>query len=335
MALRDVYTQSLDVNNKYTVYLDCMQNDDIILHLKIFDKSIKADLSGYNVRLKAFKRDQIPLIQNSKIHIDDNVITIEASKQLSTTSGIVKSELQFIDKSTLKKKSTFYIEINVTTDVLNVSDTISAPTCTLLEEIDNKLDQLDNIGNVLDEAIAVRDDLVTKIITGNTLNTNLDNTITSANNVKTNLDKSVESANNTKSNLDKSISNANNSKTNLDKSIENADKYKSTLEENIKQASEINNKLIENSNTIKDLNTSLENNISIAKSTGDWLNGKINESQELINKINEILGGDVFVDEEGNIFIDENGDTFATSTELGILDRINSIEQRVTVLENK
>lgn len=142
--IRELNPVSLDINNRYTVYLDCMQNDDVILKIKVFDKCIQANLSGYNIRLKAFKRDHIPLIQETKIHADSNTVTIEAHKQLTTTSGIVKAELQFIDKETLKKKSTFYIEINVTADVLNVSDIVSTPTCTLLEEMDNKLDQLND-----------------------------------------------------------------------------------------------------------------------------------------------------------------------------------------------
>ncbi|NFK27628.1 viral A-type inclusion protein, partial [Clostridium botulinum] len=173
--IQELQTGILDINNKYTVDFSCKQLDDIILKIIVYDKSLPADLSDYNVRLKAFKADQVPLIQNTNISIKDNSVTIKASKQLTTTQGIVKAELQFINKTTLEKKSTFYINIEVVASVLDVEGTVSTPTCTILEEIDHKLDQIENIGEVLDEAKEVRDTLTNKTIpTATNINSKLE-----------------------------------------------------------------------------------------------------------------------------------------------------------------
>ncbi|NFN13326.1 viral A-type inclusion protein, partial [Clostridium botulinum] len=70
--IQELQTGILDINNKYTVDFSCKQLDDIILKIIVYDKSLPADLSDYNVRLKAFKADQVPLIQNTNISIKDN-----------------------------------------------------------------------------------------------------------------------------------------------------------------------------------------------------------------------------------------------------------------------
>lgn len=253
--IRELYTQNLDINCKYNCYIDCMQNDDVILKVNVYDKSLKADLSGYNVRLKAFKRDQVPLIQNSNITIKDNVITIEANKQLTTTAGIVKAELQFVDKSTLKKKSTFFIEIKVDKSALNVDEVVSTPTCTLLEEIDNKLDQIENIGEVLTEAKTVRDDLVTKTNTANTAKTDLETATTNANNKKNEVNTAITNASNKIKEVNTSITNANNSKSALDTSKTSADASKTKLDTSISNA----NKFIDDHGNIINMLIDIEN----------------------------------------------------------------------------
>ena len=223
MPIRDLPPITLDINNKYTVYACCMQNDNVILTINVFDKSIQANLAEYNVRLKAFKRDQMPLIQETNITINNNVIQIEAHKQLTTTAGIVKSELQFIEKSTLKKKSTFYLELDVTADVFNVSDTLSAPTCTLLEEMDNKLDQLeDAISEAEKKTEEFKDDMkviaeasekANKLIddledSNNKLQQTIDNSKTATieleaatSDIKTNIESEISKANTAKEDL--------------------------------------------------------------------------------------------------------------------------------------
>ncbi|EEP53166.1 hypothetical protein [Clostridium butyricum] len=228
--ISELYTEDLDINLKYNIYLHCVQNDDVILNINVYDKSLQADLSNYTCRLKAFKSDQIPLIQNTNIDVTGNVVKIEASKQLTTTAGIVKAELQFTDKSTLKKKSTFFIEIKVEKSSLNVDGAVSTPLCTLLEEIDNKLDQIENIGLVLDEAKQVRDTLESDIVVANTTNENIFQSISDADSKKREVEISISNASDKISEVEDSITNADNSRNALDRSKEVADETKIDLD---------------------------------------------------------------------------------------------------------
>lgn len=277
--IRELYTEDLDINLKYNVYLQCVQNDDIILNINVYDKSIQADLNNYTCRLKALKSDQIPLIQNTNININKNVVTIEANKQLTTTAGIVKAELQFTDKSTLKKKSTFFIEIKVEKSSLNVDGAVSTPLCTLLEEIDNKLDQIENIGLVLDEAKQVRDTLESDIVVANTTNENIVQSISDADSKKREVEISISNASDKISEVEDSITNADNSRNALDRSKEVADETKIDLdnanvqaEKNIEEL----NKLGDVTDLAAKVGTNTEN---ISKNTKDIekVNSQLNE----------------------------------------------------------
>ncbi|NFA44537.1 hypothetical protein EXM65_18780 [Clostridium botulinum] len=250
--IQELQTGILDINNKYTVDFNCKQLDDIILKIIVYDKSLPADLSDYNCRLKAFKADQVPLIQNTNITIKENIIEIKASKQLTTTAGAVKAELQFINKTTLEKKSTFYINIEVVSSVLDVDGVISTPTCTILEEIDNKLDQIENIKLDIIEAVKVKNDLNLSKTDANNINNTLKITITNADNKKKEVETvinnasnkikevqdSTNTANSTKQAVDNSVVQANASKQALDTSKLSADNTKKEVDNSIKIADE-------------------------------------------------------------------------------------------------
>lgn len=281
--IRELYTEDLDINLKYNVYLQCVQNDDVILNINVYDKSLQADLSNYTCRLKAFKSDQIPLIQNTNIDVTGNVVKIEANKQLTTTAGIVKAELQFTDKSTLKKKSTFFIEIKVEKSALNVDGALSTPMCTLLEEIDNKLDQIENIGQVLDEAKQVRDTLESDIVVGNTTNENIVQSISDADSKKREVEISISNASDKISEVEDSITNADNSRNALDRSKEVANETKIDLdnanvqaEKNIEEL----NKLGDVTDLAAKVQTNTEN-ISKNNKSIEEVNSHLNEKANL------------------------------------------------------
>ncbi|WP_261783023.1 viral A-type inclusion protein [Clostridium botulinum] len=255
--IQELQTGILDINNKYNIDFRCKQLDDVILKIIVYDKSLPADLSNYNVRLKAFKADQVPLIQNTNIIIKDNVVIIKASKQLTTTQGTVKAELQFINKSTLEKKSTFYINIEVVASVLDVDGVVSTPTCTILEEIDHKLDEIENIGQVLDEAKDVRDTLTNKTIPAATnINSKLESNINSVNTKITEVENIISSATSKIEEVETSINNADSSKKELDLSKTNADISK----ENLDTANTLAEKNIEELNSLGNV-TDLAKNV--------------------------------------------------------------------------
>lgn len=281
--IRELYTEDLDINLKYNIYLHCVQNDDVILNINVYDKSLQADLSNYTCRLKAFKSDHIPLIQNTNIDVTGNVVKIEASKQLTTTAGIVKAELQFTDKSTLKKKSTFFIEIKVEKSALNVDGALSTPMCTLLEEIDNKLDQIENIGQVLDEAKQVRDTLESDIVVGNTTNENIVQSISDADSKKREVEISISNASDKISEVEDSITNADNSRNALDRSKEVANETKIDLD-NANVQAEKNIEELNKLGDVTDLAAKVQTNTeNISKNTKsiEEVNSHLNEKANL------------------------------------------------------
>ncbi|MBZ9690892.1 viral A-type inclusion protein [Clostridium sp. M14] len=277
--IQELQTGLLDINNKYNVDFSCKQLDDIILKIIVYDKCLPADLSNYNVRLKAFKADQVPLIQDTNITIKDNVVILKADKQLTTTTGTVKAELQFINKTTLEKKSTFYINIEVVASVLDVEGTVSTPTCTILKEIDHKLDQIENIGEVLDKAKEVRDTLTnTTIPTATNINSKLETSTKNASTKITEVESIISSATSKIEEVETSINNANTCKKELDNSStiattnkENLDTANTLAEKNIEELNSLGNvtdlakNVQTNKNDIANLKEDVENNTSQLK----------------------------------------------------------------------
>ena len=226
----------LDIKQKLLVTVNCKQLDNLSLKFNIWDNGLSADLSNYKCRLKALKSGQIPLIQNTDIDVSGNEVTVEADEQLTTTSGIVKTELQFIDKITGKKKTSFDLNIKVISSTLESDRTISKATITLLEKLDNKLDQIEDIGNILDEAKTIKTGLGTDITTANTSKNSLNTTITNADNKEKELETTIINAESKKEEVETSIGNANASKNNLNITITNADNKKTELETTITNA---------------------------------------------------------------------------------------------------
>ncbi|WP_261783090.1 hypothetical protein [Clostridium botulinum] len=310
--IQELQTGILDINNKYTVDFSCKQLDDIILKIIVYDKSLPADLSDYNVRLKAFKADQVPLIQNTNISIKDNFVTIKASKQLTTTQGIVKAELQFINKTTLEKKSTFYINIEVVASVLDVDGIVSTPTCTILEEIDHKLDEIENIGEVLDQAKEVRNTLQnTTIPTGININSKLETNTKNASTKITEVENIITDASNKIEEVETSVNNANTCK----KELHNSSTIATTNKENLDVANALAKENIEELNKIgdaKDLATKVETNTTdITKLKTDVENNS-SQMKDLTNNLSQLSNPSLFIN--GDFIINQRGQSIYTLT---------------------
>ncbi|MGN2368958.1 pyocin knob domain-containing protein [Clostridium cagae] len=279
--IQELQTERLDINNKYNVELVCKQLDDVILKIIVYDKSTPANLGDCTCRLKAFKRDQVPIIQNTNIIIKDNIVTIKADKQLTTTEGIVKAELQFINKTTLEKKSTFYLEIEVVASVLDVEGTVSTPTCTILEEIDHKLDEIENIGQVLDEAKDVRDTLTNTTIPGaNSINSTLESNIKNASDKIVEVESSITNASKKIEEVKASTKNANSSKEELDLSKTNADMSK----ENLNAANTLAEKNIEKLNSLGNV-TDLAKNVQTNTTDIGTLKGNVENNTSYLKDV--------------------------------------------------
>lgn len=72
--------------------------------------------------------------------------------------------------------------------------------------------------------------------------------------------------------------------------------------------------------TLDDIELTIKN---LSVSSGSLANPTLED------KIDKILGGDIFVDENENVFVDEEGNIFATSLEAGILQRLEALEAKV------
>ena len=336
----------LDIKQNLLVTINCKQLDNLNLKFNIWDNGQVADLSNYKCRLKALKSDQIPLIQNTDISISGNIVTAEADEQLTTTSGLVKTELQFIDKTTGKKKSTFNLNIKVISSTLEVDRTISKATITLLNELDNKLDQVEDIGTVLDEAIIVKADLNNNIATANTTKTALETATTNANNKKNEVNTAITNATNKIIEVNTSITNANASKTALDSSKEIADTSKSNLdsantlaEANIEELNKLGDvtdlaiQVQTNTNNISDLETNktdILNAIGTTNmgTTATTVKGAIAEHENQINdnttQLNQKVNKSDIVDnlsstEEGKVLSARQGKQLADKLEKEII----------------
>lgn len=257
----------LDIKQNLLVTVNCKQLDNLNLKFNIWDNGQVADLSNYRCRLKASKSDQVPFIQNTDISINGNIITIEADEQLTTTSGNVKTELQFIDKTNSKKKTSFDLNIKVISSALEVNRSISKATVTLLEELDNKLDQVEDIGIVLDEAKGVKDTLESNITNGNVTYNNILKSISNAEDKKQEINTIINNASSKIIEVETVITNANSSKGNLDNSKANADITKTNLDTANTQAT----KNIEALNALGDV-TNLAQQVETNKTNIDDLN---------------------------------------------------------------
>ena len=296
MAIFDLKA-NIDLKQNLNLYTTCKQLDSLNLILSVFDNSVQTNLTNYNVRLKAMKADKVPLVQeHTGISISGNVITIETDEQFTTTSGKTLIELQFIDEVTGKKKATFNLVLIVVSTTLEVERGISKATYTLLEELENKLDQASDFFENIEDAIVANNNLKKTISNSETAESNLETAITNANNKKNEVDEAITNATNKIEEVEQSIINANNSKTELDASKTIADTTKIDLdnanvqaEKNIEEL----NKLGDATDLAAKVQTNTEN---ISKNT--------KSIEEVNSQMNEI------VNDLDKVFIAQSNETF-------------------------
>lgn len=262
MAIFDLKA-NIDLKQNLNLYTTCKQLDSLNLILSVFDNSVQTNLTNYNVRLKAMKADKVPLVQeHTGISISGNVITIETDEQLTTTSGKTLIELQFIDEVTGKKKATFNLVLIVVSTTLEVDRGISKATYTLLEELENKLDQASDFLENIDQAIDANNNLKNTINTANTAKSSLETATTNANNKKNEVNAAITNATNKIAEVNTSISNANASKIALDRSKEVADTTKINLD-SANELAEHNIEELNNLGDVTDLAAKVEGKFSL------------------------------------------------------------------------
>ncbi|MBE6088165.1 MAG: hypothetical protein E7206_09020 [Clostridium beijerinckii] len=197
MDIQDL-TASLDLKQNLNIYVQCKQNDSLNLILSIFDNSVAVNVSSYRIRLRAMKADKVPLIQEHiGISASGNIVNIEAHEQLTTVAGKTPIELQFIDKITGRKKATFNLVLIIIESTISIDASISTATYTLLEELENKLDQASDFFENIETAMAANNNLKTTITNSETAKNNLENTIAIADDSREELKNEIDLAEDT------------------------------------------------------------------------------------------------------------------------------------------
>nr|DAL67398.1 MAG TPA: BppU domain protein [Caudoviricetes sp.] len=327
MKVSDIQKYELDIDLKENiiVYVECKQLDSLNLIFNVYDDGAVADLTNYKARLKAYKSDTIPLIQNTNVDITNNVTKIIADEQLTTTSGITKIELQFINKVTGEKKTSFDIHLKVIASTLEVNRSISKATCTLLEELEEALDKVEDLNANTIEAIKVNNELKnTTIPTAKSSNTSLSTSITDGRKLKNDLDTSSNNATTIKNDLDSSRERAALVNEKLESNINKADPLNTNLNDNIGKAENIRDEikteaskaesLIAEVRPISDMIKTITNHINdteihFKKGEKALLNTQI---EQIFNLLNILLNENVvyLVDDDGNHFVDDDGNEF-------------------------
>jgi hypothetical protein len=182
-----------------------------------------------------------------------------------------------VHKTTLQKKSSFYIIFNVISSIFNVDGAVSTPTCTLLKQLENDLDRVENIGDVLEDAKDTRDDLIVKTDAANTSNENLVNSTSTADTTKNALDALNTNANTTKLALDTANTTAVTNKNNLDVANVQAVKNYEALEQ-LGDATDLAKKVESQGSQLNDMeNNKADDTDSNRTTTSKTVTGAINE----------------------------------------------------------
>ncbi|NFG26000.1 hypothetical protein FC777_02445 [Clostridium botulinum] len=348
MNIHELQTLKVDLKDNYIVEVVCKQLDDIILNFEIYNNCVPMELNNFNVELRALKHDNVPLIQDTNITMSNNMVKIKCNPQLTTSSDIVKAELQFIDKTTKQKKSSFNIEIDVKPSVLEVNRSISIPTFTAMERLEKDLDKVRDLEFNFNEADKLNRELKnTTIPTGNTLKTNLDNSISTGTTLKNDIDNRIVTGNKLKTDIDNSSTVATTKKEQLDTANVQATKNIETLNsfgdasQLTKDVTTLKTKVLENTYTKLETDSTLT---KLDNCIGEYVHNMQIKGKTLQNLWN---GGNVnYLSSENRLIETTTLDLYKTNTnytiinynnkkiKLGIFTKANTYSRSIEVLPN-
>jgi hypothetical protein len=320
----------VDLKNDLLVTVNCKQYDDLNIVFNIFYDNENIELNNYIIEMNVLKPDKTIYLQNSMITTNGNTASMISTNKLTQVHGNAIGEVVIIDKTSKRKKYSFDIKFIIKKSA--IADGInSESSITLLDQMQQALDELRDISVNLTEAIQVNSEMKTNISTGTTLNNNLTNNITIATNLNTDLVANTSTANETNSTLVGNTTTADSVNDNLENNITTGKSVNVNLTNNIAEGNKTND-------TATTINSTLEVNIAEGKQTIKDLtnvnkdyskhinNMKIHltedEKEQLLllfqnfitlqNKVDRLIGDGFLSDEESNIYVDENGNTYIT-----------------------
>lgn len=325
--MRNLYAD-LDLKRNLIGVTSCKQYDDVILKLSIYDNGEIVNLTGYTIEFHGRKPDNTAYIQNSMITYNGNVVTIECTEQFSIYPGVFEGEVLFINNSNGKKKYSFDLKVMIGKSTLT-STINSESTITLLDQIEQALDELRNISINLNQAIQVNSELKTNISDGTNLNNSLASNITTGKNLNDDLVSNTSVGNTLNDDLKNTIQSSTDINITLEDNISAGTTLNTNLANNIVEGTVLNNSLNEVKNIVEnDIEEGKQIIENLKKVNSDYTN-HINDDKrhfsegqkdafllllENFNKLSawvqELLGTGYLIDEQGNYIVDEQGNKF-------------------------
>lgn len=264
MAHSDLRTIPIDVELKRHLYVfvECNQFDILNLEMSIWNNGNKANFDDCRLRLVALKRDRNLIVQNTGITVNNNVVKLTTTEQLTTVSGRVRLQLNFVEKETGYIKSSFYIILFVSPSALEIDGMASTSTVTILDQLNMALERVENIGDVLEQALKAMNDLQATIDDSVTKKQELIGTI---NDAESKRQEVINDLSDKKQEVEDTIADAETKRTNLQLAIDESVEKKEIL-----------NNVISAGNILKteltNQNNQAEKNIDELKKLGDVTN---------------------------------------------------------------
>ncbi len=146
----------IDIEKQNYVKRECMQNDDIVLNITLFENGIPYNIGTNKVTLNWVKNDNTFVLINTtkEINITNNVVNIMLPRDCTRATGEANFELSIIDINN-KQVSTFPLCIDVVSSVITSNTVLSGNIVTATEELNASI----AIGNTLDGVL--KEDTVT------------------------------------------------------------------------------------------------------------------------------------------------------------------------------
>lgn len=321
---------NLELSTNFSVSVDCCQYDDLNLKFNIFKDSQSVDLSNYTVEMNVLKPDKTVYIQNSMATTNNNEVNIVCTNKLTVVGGKAIGEVVFINKTTQRKKYSFNIEFYIKKSA--IADGInSESSITLLDQMQQALDELRDITVNLTEAIQVNSEMKTNISTGTNLNDKIAANINIADNLNETLIANTGIANTINNTVVENASEAKKINSVLESNNSEGKKINVDLQNNITEGTKLSNALNATNNdliinieegkqTVKDLTNANKDyskhinnmNIHLTEDEKEQLLLLFQNFITLQNKVDRLIGDGFLSDEDGNIYVDENGDTYIT-----------------------
>lgn len=269
------------------------QYDDIILELPILFNNEPINLTDYSVLVKAGKEDGTFAQQDDldgTITKNNNILTIDCERQVTTHTGKVNIDITLIDKNKEQRTAQIYLTVNPAS--VNDEFTPSENLITMAERLDNKTIEARDVKVRLDQTVDNANVIINKF--GNDFDQykNLAQVVTSGSELESKLTQRIQTGNNLITDLESKTATASTTDTNLTKTTTGATTVYNNLTKAIASGdvNKINNNIATNTSDINKNTLNIESN-----------KNNISKNTTSINAINSLIGNQYLNDTITNL----------------------------------